>query len=69
MFSIDRFEGEFAVCISDDGESVKILISQLPENAKEGSIIEKIGERFKLNDTTTQSRIDKIKKLQNDLWE
>ena len=69
MFSIDRFESDFAVCISDDGETFKINKSVLPENAKEGSIIIVIDNNFVLDDSETKSRMNKIKKLQEKLWE
>ena len=37
--SIDRFEGDYAVCISDSGASLDIPVSLLPPGAAEGSII------------------------------
>ncbi len=34
--TIDRFEENFAVCLSDDGKHIDIPVSFLPENAVEG---------------------------------
>ncbi len=39
MYSIDRFEGIYAVCEDDDGEMVDILREEIPVNAREGDII------------------------------
>lgn len=37
--SIDRFEGEYAVCAADGGEVYSVNIRCLPDGAREGSII------------------------------
>lgn len=38
-FTIDRFEGDFAVVELEDREMVDLPLSLLPENAKEGDIL------------------------------
>lgn len=38
-FTIDRFEGDFAVVELEDKEMVDLPLSLLPENAKEGDIL------------------------------
>lgn len=36
---IDRFEGKYAICADDDGRHFAIETSELPEGAKEGSVV------------------------------
>ncbi|MBQ3004720.1 MAG: DUF3006 domain-containing protein, partial [Clostridia bacterium] len=38
--TIDRIEGEYAVCELPDGTMKDVLLSELPDSAKEGSVIE-----------------------------
>ncbi len=38
-FTIDRFEGDFAVVELEDREMVDLPLSLVPENAKEGDIL------------------------------
>jgi len=37
-FSVDRIEGDFAICQSDDGAMVKLLLSSIPP-AREGDML------------------------------
>lgn len=37
---IDRFEGKYALCEDDEQKIFAIDVSELPENAKEGSVLE-----------------------------
>lgn len=39
ILSIDRFEGDCAVCIADSGEVFNLNVSCLPANVHEGSLI------------------------------
>ena len=50
-FTIDRFEGEFAVCENrETQEMVNIPKEKLPKGAKEGDIIKLEGEEYMVND-------------------
>ena len=69
MLSIDRFEGEYAICIDENENTLKILIAKLPSGVKEGSILKKKDDLYILDDTQTNKRKENIKKLQNNLWE
>ena len=40
-FVIDRFEGEYAICENDSGETELIARDTLPEDAREGDILRK----------------------------
>lgn len=37
--TIDRLEGDFAVLVFDDGQTLNLPRKDLPEDAKEGSVI------------------------------
>ena len=68
-FSIDRFEGEFAVCENlKTGEMINIKKDLLPENAKEGSIIKYENGHYMLDDQSTIEQQEKIKNMVNNLF-
>lgn len=69
MLSIDRFEGEYAVCIDENGNSQDIHISKLPDGAKEGVIIKFVDNIWTIDINETQRQRERIKKLQDSLWE
>lgn len=69
MLTIDRFEGEFAVCIYDNGAMINIKKHLIPSGAKEGDIIEISNNCYIINKEKTKSKFDEIKKLQDGLWE
>lgn len=69
-YSIDRFEGDFAVCESSGGEFTDILISLLPAGAREGDILVLAEDgKLMLDAEETQRRRDEILRLQADLFE
>lgn len=69
LLTIDRFEGEFAVCIDGMGAKININKDLIPPDAKEGDIIEKFENIFIINKEKTNSKFEEIKKLQEILWE
>lgn len=69
IYSIDRFEGEYAICENDMRQSIQILRSKLPVNAVEGSCINVIDENnIVLDQAETDSRKQRILDLQNRLF-
>ncbi len=69
LFSIDRFEGEFAVCENKEtGEMINIKKSLLPENIKEGSIIKFENGYFILEPEITSKKQDEIKSMVDNLF-
>ena len=61
--TVDRIEGEFAVCETGDRKSFQIPLFALPDGISEGDVIsveKDFGE--------TESRKEKIEKLMNDVW-
>lgn len=68
-FSIDRFEGDFAICENrNTGEMVNIPKSDLPENVKEGSILKFENGKYILDIENTKMEQQEIKNLVNNLF-
>lgn len=68
-FSIDRFEDNFAVCENrQTGELINIPISELPENAKEGSILTLENGKYILDIESTKKEQKEIKNLVDNLF-
>jgi len=61
-FTVDRFEGDFAVIETENGIFLNIPKELLPDDAREGDV-------FSLIKTTDQSRKERIENLMNDLFE
>ena len=67
---IDRFEGDFAVCENRNTGKIKnIKCNQLPQNAKEGSVLVYKNNKFELDIEKEQQISKTIEKKMNDLWE
>lgn len=70
VYVIDRFEGDYAVCENTEQEYALFLISRLPPDAKEGSVL-----RVDENNTIvvdfeeTEARRSRILEKQNRLFE
>ncbi len=68
-FSVDRFEGEFAVCENrQTGELVNIPKNLLPNNCKQGSILKFENGIYTLDLEETQKEQEEIKNLVNNLF-
>jgi hypothetical protein len=67
-YIVDRFEGEYAVCETEQGEYVNIKRSMLPQCTAEGDILIWNGKEYVLDAEATQVQKEKIKKLSKDLW-
>lgn len=61
---IDRFEGEYAVVENENGELGRISRQLLPQNAKEGSVIE-----IRVNDNETENRKKTVREKMNSLFQ
>lgn len=62
-YIVDRFEGEKAVCETENEEMVAIDSSLLPENVREGSVIVEENGTYSLDEPETQSRRERIARL------
>lgn len=69
FFSIDRFEGDFAICENKStGEMVNIKKSLLPESSKEGDILKFENGVYILDKVATQNNQNEIKNMVNNLF-
>jgi hypothetical protein len=66
--TIDRFEGNFAVCEKADRTMIDIPKDKIPPEAKEGDILIIEGDTIKIDTGGTSKRKKSIDKLMNDLW-
>ncbi len=68
-FSIDRFEGEFAICENKEtNEMINIHCSLIPENSKEGDILKLENGVYVIDKITTNTEQDEIKCMVNSLF-
>lgn len=65
---IDRFEGAFAIVELDNKEMVNIEKRRLPEDAKEGDVLN-IEEEITINYKETEKRKKEVEKMVEDLFE
>ena len=65
--SVDRIEGEFAVCIDDEHNAVDILLENIIGDVKEGDIIFFDDGVYKIDEEVTKKRREEIAKLFNGL--
>lgn len=68
-FIIDRAEGSFAVAETDDGTMVDIPKSQILGEFKEGDILVKEGEFFKVDSELTKKRKEEIERMMKNMWQ
>jgi len=67
--TIDRFEGNFAVCEKDDRKMINIDQLRLPPEAKEGDVLAINGDAITVDLEETQKRKEEIADLTKDLWQ
>ena len=68
-FCIDRIDGAFAVLISDNGELIKLGLSELPESIKEGSILTRSPLGYFRDEAEEKNRRDKTRMLLDKMYE
>jgi hypothetical protein len=66
--TIDRFEGEYAVCEKTDRTMINIKKDNLPVEAREGDVLVIDGEDIRIDTGATSKRKKAIRKLMDDLW-
>jgi hypothetical protein len=67
-YTIDRFEGDLAVCESEDLGSIDIKRADLPAAAKEGDSLIYDGVRYFLDAASTDECRERIQKKVDDLF-
>jgi hypothetical protein len=65
---VDRFEGDWAVCEKENREMIDIKKDTLPEEAKEGDVLNIEGVVITVDILETEKRKKEIEKLTRDLW-
>lgn len=68
MLSIDRFEGEFAVCIDDNENIVSINRRLIRGKAVSGDVIDEKNGVYIVLENETKRRKNEIRKLQDELF-
>lgn len=66
--SIDRFEGNFAICECEDFKIIKILKNKLPSNVCEGDILNIDENVCVVDDAVTLNKKRETYKMQEDLF-
>lgn len=56
FYTIDRFEGDYAVLEDDDENRVNVKKALLPEMAKESDVLDFDGESYTVNAEETEKR-------------
>ena len=68
-FTVDRFEGNMAVLENrETGEMININKSELPNNAKEGSILKLENNKYEIDIEEQNKAEERIKNKMNNLW-
>jgi hypothetical protein len=67
-YTIDRFEGKYAVCESETGEMISIPAENLPKKAKEGDIIIESNGIYAIDRVTGNKAKAEIEKLMDDIF-
>ena len=68
-YSVDRFEGEYAVLENRKTNEIKnVKKDTLPENIEEGSILQYVNGKYTLNEERTIEENNRIKDRMKNLW-
>lgn len=67
-YIIDRFEGEYAVCEIEAGKFIDIPKADIPKGAKEGDILSKTDNGYRIEKVETEAKKEEIKKRMNRLF-
>ena len=67
--TIDRFEGNYAVCQKEDRKMINIDISKIPSNSKDGDILYIENNKISIDSKLNKDRKKYIKEITKDLWE
>lgn len=65
---IDRFEGNYAVCETEEKKFIDIPKSDIPKGAKEGDVLSKTDNGYCIEKTETETKREEVKKRMNRLF-
>lgn len=66
---IDRFEGIYAICETEDKTMINIERSLIPKEAKESDVLVKKDDKYFIDTVETEKRKSRIKSLLDDVFE
>jgi len=66
---IDRFEGKYAVCETEEKKMINIDKSMVPSEATEGDVLDVDGNLIVLDTEMTMKRKKNISRLVDEIWE
>lgn len=71
QYSIDRFEGKYAVCQDEEGVSIDVLKKLLPRISKSGDVVmyDEENDTYYIDEEKTQEIRRRIIALQDELFE
>lgn len=68
QYIIDRIEGEFVIIEDDDLQMRTISLKEVKGDPKEGDVLVKDGEFFRVDFELTKLRRDKINSMMKNMW-
>lgn len=68
-YIIDHFEGDLAVCETEDGTTIDIEKNKLPKDAEVGDVIILENGQYHVAKQETEKRRKEIEKLMDELFE
>jgi hypothetical protein len=69
IYTLDRIEGDIAVLVGENGESVDIAVSELGENTAVGNVFERTESGYEYSENKTASRRERIVKRTRNMFE
>ena len=66
-YSVDRIEGDYAVLMEEDCSTISVLLTDLPDGTREGSLLQEESGVYKLDVEQEQFRRSAILSLQEKL--
>lgn len=67
-YTVDRFEGKYAVCESENFKFINIEKKRLPKGVNEGDVIYFDGKKYVIDLEKTNDRKKYIEDLTRELW-
>lgn len=68
-YSVDRFEGDYAILENRTTNEIKnVKKDTLPDNIKEGSILQFVNGKYTYNEELTKEETSRIQNKMNKLW-
>ena len=68
-YIIDRIEENYVVCGAYDGFMIEIKSDKICGDLKEGDVLLKDGEFFKVSEELTKERRKKIENIMKNMWQ